>query len=270
MDNIIVVDKTPSIYRIKEIAAKMNLRVIETTNSIQTINRIRASDDIKLVIIDVVIEKEDGFKLIEEIKVENPRIPVVILTALNGRRDFVRGIKVGAADYILKPFDDDILVDRIKKVLSGTKAAVSDAHPHDTIDFNSYLDAEISKSLKGNYPLSIGMIVLYKHEYDPNHPDSEYMKYQERLYKKYKKIFFETDLLLPYGSQTFLTVMPFCSFDNIHIVRDKILRKSSDFINELSMSDYRITTAFVNLPKDGTSRDILIDKLMHQIQENIE
>lgn len=270
MDNVIVVDKTPSVYRVKEVATKLNLRVIETSNSIQTLNRVRASDDIKLVIIDVMLEKEDGFQLVKDIKYINPKLPVMILTSLNGRMDFVRGIKVGASDYILKPFDDDILIDRINQLLKAVSIVKRKSNNSSAIDFNSYLDSEINKSMKGSYPLSIGMIVLYKSSYNPEHYDSEYMRYQERLYNKFKKIFFETDLFVPYGTQSFLTIMPFCAFDNIHIVREKIMKKSNDFINELGMNDFHVASSFVNLPIDGKSRDELLDKLMNQLQENIK
>ncbi|MGB3366148.1 MAG: response regulator [Acidaminobacteraceae bacterium] len=269
MDNVIIVDKTPSIHRLIEVATRLNLRVIETSNSIQTLNRIRASDDIKLIIIDVLLEKEDGFELVKEIKYINPNIPVMILTSLNGRMDFVRGVKVGASDYILKPFDDDALIGRIRKLLKAARVASSNPDTASGIDFNSYLDSEINKSIKGGYPLSIGMIVLYKSTYNPEHYDSDYMKYQDRLYKKFKKIFFEVDLFIPYGTQSFLTIMPFCAFDNIHIVRDKIMKKSNDFIADLQMEDFHVATSFVNLPADGKSRDELIDKLLNQIQENI-
>lgn len=269
MDNVIIVDKTPSIYRLKEIATRLNLRVIETSNSIQTLNRIRTRDDISLIIIDVLLEKEDGFQLVKDIKYVNPNIPVMILTSLNGRMDFVRGVKVGASDYILKPFDDDTLINRIIKLLKASRAAANNPETSSGIDFKSYLDLEINKSIKSGYPLSIGMIVLYKSSYNPEHYDTDYMKYQDRLYNKFKKIFFETDLFVPYGTQSFLTIMPFCSFDNIHIVRDKIMKKSEDFIGDLGMNDFHVATSFVNLPADGNSRDELLDKLLNQIQENI-
>jgi hypothetical protein len=114
------------------------------------------------------------------------------------------------------------------------------------------------------------MIVFYKSSYNPEHFDSDYLKYQDRLYKKYKKIFFETDLFIPYGTQSFLTIMPFCAFENIHIVRKKIMVKSSEFIDDLDMSNFHMATSFVNLPTDGNTRDLLIDKLLNQIQENID
>lgn len=270
MDNIIIVDKTPSIYRLKEVATRLNLRVIETSNSIQTLNRLRAGDDIKLIIIDVLLEKEDGFQLVKDIKYINPLIPVMILTSLNGRMDFVRGVKVGASDYILKPFDDDTLISRINQLLKVASITATISDTSSGIDFNTYLDSEINKSIKGGYPLSIGMIVLYKSSYNPLHFDSDFMKYQDSLHRKFKEIFFETDLFVPYGTQSFLTIMPFCSFDNIHIVRDKIISNSRNFMEDLHMTDFHIVTSFVNLPSDGNTRDVLIDKLTNQIQVNID
>ena len=268
MDSILIIDKTPSLYRLREISESLGHKVIEASNSMQSINKINSDDSIRLVIIDVLLDKEDGFQLIKDIKHINPRLPVMIITSLNGRMDFVRGIKVGATDYILKPFNDNMLIDRINSLIE--KSSNHDMKEENIgIDFNSYLDSEINKSIKGKYPISIGMIVLYKNHYDPEHSDLEYMKYQSRLYKKFKKIFFETDFFIPYGSQSFLVVMPFCKFDNIHIVRSKIITRANEFIYDLAMDDFHIATSFVNLPIDGKTRDMLLDKLINQMNDNI-
>jgi DNA-binding response OmpR family regulator len=74
-----------------------------------------------LVISDVMMPAKDGFTLAEEIKKMNPEIPLVFLTARSQKVDVLRGYRIGADDYISKPFDSEILLFKIKSVLSRNK-----------------------------------------------------------------------------------------------------------------------------------------------------
>jgi two-component system OmpR family response regulator len=74
-----------------------------------------------LVISDVMMPAKDGFSLGEEIKKINPETPLVFLTARSQKEDVLRGYRIGADDYISKPFDSEILLFKIKSVLSRTK-----------------------------------------------------------------------------------------------------------------------------------------------------
>ena len=68
-----------------------------------------------LILLDVMLPKIDGFELIEYI--ENYNIPVIFITAKNSVADKVRGLKLGADDYITKPFDIAELQARVETVL---------------------------------------------------------------------------------------------------------------------------------------------------------
>ena len=67
-----------------------------------------------LILLDIMLPKRDGFQVIEELK-EN--IPIIFLTARNAVSDRVKGLKLGADDYIVKPFDMLELQARIESVL---------------------------------------------------------------------------------------------------------------------------------------------------------
>ena len=58
-----------------------------------------------LVISDIVLPKMDGFELTKEIRKSNPRIPILMLTALGSTNDKLDGFDAGADDYMVKPFD---------------------------------------------------------------------------------------------------------------------------------------------------------------------
>ena len=70
-----------------------------------------------LVISDIVLPKMDGFELTKEIRKSNPRIPILMLTALGSTNDKLDGFDAGADDYMVKPFDFRELNARIKVLL---------------------------------------------------------------------------------------------------------------------------------------------------------
>ena len=61
--------------------------------------------DFDLCILDVMMPYKDGFTLAKEIKEKNPDIPIIFLTAKSLKEDVLKGYKVGADDYLKKPFD---------------------------------------------------------------------------------------------------------------------------------------------------------------------
>tara|TARA_B100000768_G_scaffold178791_1_gene195196 strand:+ start:9040 stop:9726 length:687 start_codon:yes stop_codon:yes gene_type:complete len=70
-----------------------------------------------LCLIDVMMPKKDGFELAEDIQKLNNSVPLVFLTARNQKEDKIKGLKLGADDYITKPFDSDEFLLRVKAIL---------------------------------------------------------------------------------------------------------------------------------------------------------
>lgn len=70
-----------------------------------------------LCVLDVMMPKKDGFTLAAEIRGVNAEIPIIFLTAKNMKEDVLEGFKIGADDYITKPFSMEELVSRISAIL---------------------------------------------------------------------------------------------------------------------------------------------------------
>jgi len=77
-----------------------------------------------LVISDVMMPKMDGFELCRLVKstYETSHIPVILLTALSGKAEQLHGLGLGADDYLTKPFDMTLLVQRIKSIIRNREA----------------------------------------------------------------------------------------------------------------------------------------------------
>ena len=74
-----------------------------------------------LCIFDVMLPLKDGFTLAEEIYVIDPLMPIIFLTAKALKEDKIKGLKIGADDYITKPFHTEELILRIKAILRRLK-----------------------------------------------------------------------------------------------------------------------------------------------------
>lgn len=78
----------------------------------------------QLVISDIILPKLDGFELCKEIRKQNERIPILMLTALGSADDKLEGFDAGADDYMVKPFDFRELIARVKVLLRRNGEAV--------------------------------------------------------------------------------------------------------------------------------------------------
>lgn len=74
-----------------------------------------------LCVLDVLMPKKDGFSLAKDIRQNNSDIPIIFLTAKTLKEDVLDGFKIGADDYITKPFSMEELVFRIEAILRRVK-----------------------------------------------------------------------------------------------------------------------------------------------------
>jgi DNA-binding response OmpR family regulator len=125
---------------------RMNLeledfRVIEAQNGVEALDKVRTSLP-DLVILDVMMPEMDGFETLEVLR-EVSNVPVIMLTVRADEEDKVRGLELGADDYVTKPFGARELVSRVKAVLRRTEStvkpeeAVLQIDDRLSIDFNS-------------------------------------------------------------------------------------------------------------------------------------
>ena len=84
-----------------------------------------------ICILDVMLPNVDGFTIGAEIRKINPGIPILFLTAKNLREDVLKGYRIGADDYITKPFDTEVLIFKLKAILkrqTGVQSKESDLY----------------------------------------------------------------------------------------------------------------------------------------------
>jgi len=94
--------------------------------------------DIDLVLLDVMLPKKSGLEVLAHIREVFPTLPVILLTARGSEEDRVRGLKMGADDYVVKPFSARELLERVHAVLRRSAERPSNidevAFEHGVID----------------------------------------------------------------------------------------------------------------------------------------
>jgi len=79
-----------------------------------------------ICVLDVMMPEMDGFTLAVKIKEIHPETPIIFLTAKSLKDDIIRGLKIGADDYITKPFDPEVLILRINNILKRAYSSSND------------------------------------------------------------------------------------------------------------------------------------------------
>jgi len=120
MDNkrILLVEDDPNFGSIlKEYLIINGYNVTLAKNGIEGFERFK-KEDFDLCLLDVMMPYKDGFTLAKEIREKNENIPLIFLTAKTLKEDVLKGFKIGADDYLTKPFDSEVLLAKIKSILN--------------------------------------------------------------------------------------------------------------------------------------------------------
>lgn len=121
---VLIVDDEPRIIRFVQINLEMEgFRVVDASDGLKALDQVREKMP-DLVLLDVMMPEMDGFETLRMIR-EVSSVPVVMLTVRNSEEDKVRGLDLGADDYVTKPFSPRELVSRVRAVLRRTQSLTS-------------------------------------------------------------------------------------------------------------------------------------------------
>lgn len=98
---------------------------VNTAGDGETALQLARAYDYDLIVLDVLIPKLDGISLCRELRSSGCQMPILLLTALDSRSNLVQGLEAGADDYMVKPFNIEELMARIRALLRRGKATLS-------------------------------------------------------------------------------------------------------------------------------------------------
>src|SRR5947209_14185763 len=115
--HIVVIEDEPAIRRgVVDALRASGVDVAEAADGARGLEEaVRLGVD--LVLLDLLLPRRDGLDVLAELRKVRPTLPVIILTARGGEDDRVRGLKMGADDYVVKPFSARELLARVEAVL---------------------------------------------------------------------------------------------------------------------------------------------------------
>lgn len=118
MNKILVVDDQKSVcYSFQRVLGNEGYKVLIALNGEEAV-AISKTEKPDLVIMDVKMPGQDGLTVLEQLKKFCPEIVVIMMTAYSTTEQAINAIKLGAYDYLIKPFDNDELIAKVKEAFS--------------------------------------------------------------------------------------------------------------------------------------------------------
>ncbi|CAN5353616.1 PleD family two-component system response regulator [soil metagenome] len=116
---ILVVDDVPANVRLLEAKLTIEYYDVVSCHDGATALVLAAAEKPDIILLDVMMPGMDGFEVCKRLKAdpETRHIPVVLVTALDGRQDRIRGLEAGADDFLTKPLDDVVLFARVRSLV---------------------------------------------------------------------------------------------------------------------------------------------------------
>ncbi len=115
--NILLVEDDPNFGIVLRDYLNLNgFQVMLAKNGMEGFDKYKKGD-YDLCILDVMMPYKDGYTLAKEIREDNTSVPIIFLTAKSMKEDVLQGYKVGADDFLNKPFDSEVLLAKIKTLL---------------------------------------------------------------------------------------------------------------------------------------------------------
>lgn len=121
--NILLVEDEKKLARFIEGRLKDENFTVEVAHDGISATELALTKPFDVIILDIVLPRRDGFQVLSEIRRANPKLPILMLTARDKVEDKVKGLGLGADDYLTKPFEFAELLARVQSLIRRTGVA---------------------------------------------------------------------------------------------------------------------------------------------------
>ena len=113
-------------------------KVVLTRNGLDGFEKFK-KNEFDICILDVMMPYKDGFTLAKEIRSKDKTTPIIFLTAKSMKEDVLKGYKIGADDYLTKPFDSEILLKKLEVLIQRTQKNIKKSKPKSRILIGDFI-----------------------------------------------------------------------------------------------------------------------------------
>jgi diguanylate cyclase (GGDEF)-like protein len=159
---ILIIDDDPDILDVLELTLKEQFDVCLASNGAEGLAKVKAFQP-DLIISDYMMPVMNGPDFCREMRkdVVISHIPIIMLTGKGDTRDMISGINAGADDYLIKPFEPETLLARIKMIMQRTIRNL-DANPLTHLPGNASIMDELQRRIQSQAPFAVGYCDLDK------------------------------------------------------------------------------------------------------------
>jgi DNA-binding response OmpR family regulator len=134
---VLVVEDRPRMARLLERALQSEGHSVTLAFDGQQAMNYGRSQNLDVILLDVMLPVADGFTVIQNLRAERLATPIIMVTARDAMADIVRGLDLGADDYLTKPFSLDVLLARIRAVSRRGLATQSENLEFEDLQLNN-------------------------------------------------------------------------------------------------------------------------------------
>jgi len=146
MSKILIVDDEKEIVDLLSIYfANENYEIVKAYDGEEAVNKLKENPDTSLLILDIMMPIMNGMQVVSKLRKEDNNIPIIFLTAKTSDMDKIRGLVLGADDYVIKPFNPLEIVARVQSILRRVS-----------------INNDNFKSKKENHEITVGSLIINK------------------------------------------------------------------------------------------------------------
>lgn len=117
---LVIDDEIPVLKAIKSVLSREQMKVTCAKSSVEAYSLLK-DQRFDLILLDIIMPGQDGFSLLKELREQEILTPVILLSGQDGDTSQVKGLGLGADDYMTKPFSKTVLVSKIRAIIRRTQ-----------------------------------------------------------------------------------------------------------------------------------------------------